>query len=71
MAIKQNWVGKDSNITQPPLVNTPIGLSPFLDLDMVEDQVASINEDDDALARSLYVTLQDIYFLKADDPRDP
>ena len=60
MSIKRNWVGKNSNITRPLLVNATDGLSPFLDLVLTEDQVASINEDDESLERALYVTLQDI-----------
>ena len=63
MDINQNWVGKDINITRPLLVNATDAISPFLVLDLTEDQVAYINKDDDALTRELYVTLQDIIFL--------
>jgi hypothetical protein len=64
MAMKRNWVGKDSNISRPSLINAVDGLSPFLVLDMTEDQVAQINEEDDALSRASYVTLQNIKNLK-------
>ena len=64
MVNKRIWTGKDSNITRPLLVNYTKGLSPFLVLDLTEDQVASINKYDDALTRALYVTLQDIKKLK-------
>lgn len=40
------------------------GLSPFLVLNMTEDQVAQINVEDDALSWASYVTLQDIKNLK-------
>ena len=46
MTIKQNWVGKDRNTTRPLLVNSTNGLSPFLVLDLTEDQVTPINEYD-------------------------
>ena len=62
MAIKRNWVSKDRKITRPLLANTTEVLSPFLVLDQTEDQVASINEDDDTLTRASYVTLQDNFF---------
>ena len=71
MSIKQNWVGKNSNITRPLLVNATGGLSPFLVMVLTEDQVASINKDDEALAQALYVTLQDIMFLKLMTPEIP
>ena len=64
MAIKKNWVGKDSNITCPYLANSTDGISPFLVLDLTEYQVASINEDYEALNRASYFTLQDIKILK-------
>ena len=64
MALKRNWVGRDSNISRPSILNATDGLSPFLVIDMTEDQVAEINEDDDALSRASYVTLQDIKTLK-------
>ena len=64
MAIKWNWLGKYNNITRPLLVNATVSLSPFLVLDLMEDQVVSINEDDDALEWASYITLQDIKHLK-------
>ena len=64
MAIKQNQVSKYSNITRLSLANTTKDISPFLVMDLTEDQVASINEYDEALTRASYVTLQDIKNLK-------
>ena len=64
MAIKRIWVGKDSNITRPLPVNANERLSPFLVMYLMEDKVASTNEDDDALTQELYVTLQNIKNLK-------
>ena len=64
MAIKRNWMGKDSNITRPLFVNAIYGLSPFLILDMTEDQVSPINEDYEALTRESYVTVEDINSFK-------
>ena len=37
MAIKRNWVIKDSNITCPSVVNATDGISPFLVLDLMKD----------------------------------
>ena len=62
--IKQNFVGKDTNITCPSLVNSAKGLFPFLFLDLKEYQVASINKDVYALTRASCVTLQYINILK-------
>ena len=64
MDIKRNWMGKDSNITRPTLVNSTDGPYPFLVMDLTEDQVTSINEDDESLIRAYYVTLQNIKNLK-------
>ena len=64
MDIKRNWMGKNSNITRPSLVNTTDRISPLIVLCLTEDQVASTNEDDDALTRAYYITLQDIKNLK-------
>ena len=64
MDINQNWVGKDINITRPLLVNATDAISPFLVLDLTEDQVVSIFGDYGALPRASYVTLQDIKKLK-------
>ena len=46
MYIKRNWLGKDSNITCPSLVNATNRLSPFLVLNLAEYQAPSTNEDD-------------------------
>ena len=53
MAINRNWVGKDINTTRPFIFNSTKGLSPFLVIDLAEDQVASINKYNDALTQSL------------------
>ena len=52
ISIKLNWEGKDRNITCLLLVNATNNISSFLALDLMEDQVASINEDDEALTQA-------------------
>ena len=61
---KRNWLGKDGNIKRPSLLNASEGLSPFIVLDLDEDEVAKINDTEDALTRASAVTMQDIANLK-------
>jgi hypothetical protein len=61
---KRNWLGKDGNIKRPSLLNASEGLSPFIVLDLDEDEVARINDTEDALTRASAVTMQDIANLK-------
>jgi hypothetical protein len=61
---KRNWLGKDGNIKRPSLLNASEGLSPFIVLDLDEDEVARINDTEDALTRASTVTMQDITNLK-------
>jgi hypothetical protein len=61
---KRNWLGKDGNIKRPSLLNASEGLSPFIVLDLDEDEVARINDTEDALTRASTVTMQDIANLK-------
>jgi hypothetical protein len=61
---KRNWLGKEGNIKRPSLLNASEGLSPFIVLDLDEDEVARINDTDDALTRASTVTMQDIASLK-------
>lgn len=61
---KRNWLGKDGNIKRPSLLNANEGLSPFTVLDLDEDEVARINDTEDALTRASTVTMQDIANLK-------
>ena len=61
---KRNWLGKDGNIKRPSLLNASEGLSPFVVLDLDEDEVAKINDTEDALTRASTVTMQDIASLK-------
>ena len=61
---KRNWLGKDGNIKRPSLINACEGISPFVVLDLDEDEVAKINETEDALTRASTVTIQDITNLK-------
>jgi hypothetical protein len=60
MAAKRNWAGKESNINRPSFAHASEGLSPFLMLDLSVDEVADINDDDDALNLASSVTILDI-----------
>ena len=60
MISKRNWLGKDGNYKRPSLVNASEGLSPFLMIDLTEDEVAQLNNNTDAIDRATHITLQDI-----------
>ena len=64
MIIKGAWAGKDGNIRRPSIVSALEGLSPFIVLELDEDEVADINEANDDLDKATHVTLQDIKNLK-------
>ena len=64
MVNKRSWMGKDGNIRRPSLLNAMEGLSPFIVVDLDEDQVADINEADEAASKATHVTLQDIKNMK-------
>ena len=56
MASKKNWLGNEANVDCPSLVNAGDGLSPFIVLDLDEDEVATMNAEEDALATASSVT---------------
>ena len=60
MSSKRNWAGKESNINRPSFAHANEGLSPFLMLDLSVDEVADINDDDEALTLASSVTILDI-----------
>ena len=64
MALKRNWTGKDGNIKRPSLLHAADGISPFLVLDLDEDEVATINEDAEAMQAASYITFEDIKSFK-------
>jgi hypothetical protein len=64
MAIKRNWTGKEGNINRPSLVNATEGLSPFALFDLNEDEVANMNDEDNALAAASHVTVEQIKAIK-------
>ena len=64
MALKRSWVGKDGNIRRPSLIHATDGLSPFVCLELDEDEVARINEDEDTLQRASHITFQDLKNFK-------
>jgi hypothetical protein len=64
MALKRNWTGKDGNIKRPSLLHAADGISPFLVLDLDEDEVATINEDAEAMQSASYITFEDIKSFK-------
>ena len=72
MILKRQWTGKDGNITRPAMSNSSEGLSPFAVLDIDEDEVARINDADEALTRASLMTFQDLKHLKsATKPKIP
>jgi hypothetical protein len=69
---KRNWLGKDGNVKRPSLLNATEGLSPFIVLDLDEDEVARINYAEDAIEQASSVTLEDITsFRKKVQPKVP
>ena len=60
MVIKRAWTGKDGNVTRPSLVHAMEGLSPFLMLDMTEDEVAQLNDEEDLIASASSVSVADL-----------
>jgi hypothetical protein len=64
MAIKRNWLGKEGNVDCPSLLNASEGLSPFLLMDLTEDQVAHLNYDEDAITDASSVTPSELKALK-------
>jgi hypothetical protein len=64
MASKRNWTGKEGNINRPSFINATDGLSPFMLLDLTEDEVADINNEDDVLTRASVVTVNDLKAVK-------
>jgi hypothetical protein len=69
---KQNWLGKDRNVKRPFLLNVTEGLSPFIVLDLDEDEFAHINYAEDAIEQASSVTLADIAsFRKKVQPKVP
>ena len=64
MVLKRAWVGKDGNVTRPSLLHAMEGLSPFMMLDLSEDEVAVINDEADLIQRASLVSVQDLRGLK-------
>jgi hypothetical protein len=60
MVTKRNWTGKEGNVNHPSLVTATEGLSPFLVMELTDDEVASINIDDDLLLDAKNVTASEL-----------
>ena len=60
MIMKRSWTGKDENITPPYLLRAMEGLSPFLMLDLNEDQVATLNSEEDLISSVSVVSMADL-----------
>ena len=58
--LKRSWTGKDSNVLRPSFVHAMEGLSPFLMLDLDEDQVATLNSENDLLSSATLVSVDDL-----------
>ena len=57
---KRSWVGKDGNVTCPSLAHAMDGLSPFLMLDLSEDEVATINNEANLLKTTFLISIKDL-----------
>ena len=64
MVQKRAWASKDGNVTSPSFLRAMEGLSPFLMLDLSEDEVAAINDEADLIQRASMVSVQDLRALK-------
>ena len=64
MVHKRACVGKDGNVTRPSLLHAMEGLSPFMMLDLSEDEVATINNKADLIQRASLVSVQYLRGLK-------
>lgn len=64
MVCKRNWTGKEGNVNRPSFVNSTEGLSPFLLLDLTEDEVATMNDENDALVEASHVTVAQLKSVK-------
>ena len=64
MVSKRSWCGKESNTRRPSILNATEGLSPFIVLDLDEDEVARLNYDADALHTASHTTVEDILRLR-------
>ena len=58
--LKRAWTGKDSNVMRPSFVHAIEGLSPFLMLDLNEDQVATLHSENNLLALATIVSVEDL-----------
>ena len=58
------WCGKESNTRRPSILNATEGLSPFIVLDLDEDEVARLNYNADALHTASHTTVDDILKLR-------
>jgi hypothetical protein len=64
MVNKRSWCGKESNTRRPSILNATEGLSPFIVLDLDEDEVARLNYNADALHTASHTTVDDILKLR-------
>ena len=64
MIMKRAWVGKGGNVSRPSLLHAMEGISPFLMLDLSEDEVASINDEADLIQHASLVSVHDLRALK-------
>ena len=57
---KRSWTGKDGNINRPSILHEMDGLTPFLMLDLIKNQVALLNDEQDLLNRASQVSVADL-----------
>jgi hypothetical protein len=60
MVESRNWLGNEANVECPSYVNAGEGISPFMVLDLNEDEVAALNADFEAIAEATSVTASEL-----------
>jgi hypothetical protein len=60
MVESRNWLGNEANVDCPSYVNAGEGISPFMVLDLNEDEVAALNKEFEAIAEATLVTASEL-----------
>jgi hypothetical protein len=60
MVESRNWLGNEANVDCPSYVNAGEGISPFIVLDLNEDEVAALNAEFEAIAEATAVTAAEL-----------
>ena len=60
MIMKRSWTVKNGKINRPSLVHAMDGLSPFIILDLNEDEMALLNDEKDLLNTDYLVSVEEL-----------